>query len=332
MKKLLLVCLASYMFADNFQLIQKEVKKEEPLVLLKKIKEKNGLILTEEEVYVNKMKKELIALSEIYKNNKVVSFVDYVKMNDYFKKLEIDNIFNDKIFKINEKDVSIKELLFNLSLNGSVEDLEYYLKEVGEIPLKAKTDNLIDGEAKFKKLFTFLIRKNITLDKESFLLSLENLLKYNALYDLETYSNFHPLKFSNESFLFFVANENEFNKYYVKSKITNDLYEAMNKNDFVIFEDTMVSKNLYTEVKEYGLRAYKKTSYKVKTPFISYLLKANKKEVEYNKNIADEYFSKYGMSNIEIEDIKEYVRLFLPNGDFYKEMSLTDFEKRFIKR
>lgn len=330
-KNILLLCLISIsLFGNNFKYIEKEPVNN----LLKEIKERNGLILTEEEQFTNKIKDNLINVFKIYKENRIINSLEYKRLENFTNAMNKDNIFEKDIdFKINNKNVSMKEMIYNIVVNLELKDLKFYLEKNGLNYIGLLFNPSSEAKEKFQALLRYVSSKEIPLNKDSDIISFENIVKYDALSIFDAYLRYVKPEISNENFLYFIANETLFKDYSRSDTYIRDvLYKKMNSNEIVSFEDSMISKTPFTEIKRLGLKGYYKKVYTVEVPFISYLLKANKEKVDYNEDIKSEYEKKYAMSNIKIKDEKVFVRLFQNNGVFYRELSWEDFKKRFINR
>lgn len=321
--KYILLFIPFFLFADNFNFIKKEEKKE--FSLLNEIKEKNGLILSKEEIIEKELKLEL---------NKVLTYYEKKRANvkdikEYLETTSISDLFKtDKMFSFNGKEIKLNEIVYHLAIKSENGLFELYLEKEGYKPLNFNFDSMKKELAvkRIKDLYSTVISKGVEIEKGSTLLDLYVLEKYDLLRELLNYSYYKKdFKLTKESFLFFVANEEKFKKEtYLFDLIKEKLYSEIEKNETVEFKEVLIEEKPSKFIKNYNMVGYLKNEVYVSAPFISYLLKAKGKS-KFNINPALALEEAYGMKEFEVLKVDEFIITFT-NGKFYREYDKKGFE------
>lgn len=319
----LILLLPLLLSANNFNYIKKEEEKKS-YTLLNEIKEKNGLILSKEDILENYLREQILSVLSFYKKSKFIQTDDLKKFvnNATFKEL----LKNDKEFIYNNEKVSLNDIAYHVALVSKNGLFEYFLENEGykDIP-KSFSFNSMDEETIKYKLKTLYEKAN-KIEKGSILLNLAILEKYKLLDLLNNYSyKDKDFELSNEDYLYLVANEEKFIKSNIYKLLKEKLYKNIEKNEIVEFSEYFIEDKPSYFIKNYNMYGFNKHEVTIQAPFVTFLLKA-KGKVKYSKDYAKAIEEAYGMKEFEVVKVKDFVITYI-NKKFYKEYDLNSFKK-----
>lgn len=316
---------------------------------LQMIKEQNGIALTEEQIYFNEMKNNLLNTFKLYNEKNILNKknIEYIKTEKKINELKtIENLFSKEITetKFQIKTIKGEFTEYNLGdiiFQASLKNKEYFKKVLDNNLIRLNiNEKLITKD--IHRMFLNYMNKNIdnfTNEKNVFLnleLVINNEVENLAI---ELYRKFD---IDQKNYLYFIINEKE-----LKSKMNiTQVFLFKLKKDIeekrIIEEDyILLNPKELGKIKNYNKPYYSVVKFKIKTSLVSYLLTASnstfffKKQNEFFNNteltqdvIKERFKELYGMNDLNVSNIEELIAIY-GNGTLIKIMDKKAFINKF---
>lgn len=298
--------------------------------ILQLVKEKNGIILTKEEMYFNEMKNSLITTFKYYEKKNLLNKkdIEYIKTEKLINELKnIKELFSKEITERKFQIKTIKGELTEYTLGDIIFQESLKNKEYLEICLN---NNLLRTEINEeyitkenqKMVLNHMAINKINPGKNNAFLNLELVLKN----ELQNYaiSLYKEYDIDQRNYLYFTINQKDIeNINGIKETYINKLKKDIENKREIEEEFVLLNPKEIGKLKEYKKPYYSIVKFKLKTTLVSYLLTASnsnfffKKQndffnnIELTENTIKERFKElYGMNDLKITNIEELIAVY----------------------
>lgn len=316
--------------------------------ILQMVKEKNGIILTKEEMYFNEMKQNLINSFQYYDQNYLLNKkdIEYIKTEKMIKEMKnINELFSKELTERKFQIKTIKGELTEYTLGDIIFQNSLKNKEYLEIALKNKLLRTDINESYITKenqkiVLNYMVLNKIIPGKRNTFLNLELVLK-NELQN-NAISLYQDYEIDQKNYLYFTINQKDImNSNGIKEIFISKLKKDIENKREIEEEYVLLNPKEIGKLKSYHKPYYSIIKFKIKTTLVSYLLTASnstfffKKQNEFFNNveltealIKDRFKELYGMNDLNVYNIEELIAIY-GNGSLIKITNKNEFLKKF---
>lgn len=316
--------------------------------ILQMVKEKNGIILTKEEMYFNEMKQNLINSFQYYDQNYLLNKkdIEYIKTEKMIKEIKnINELFSKELTERKFQIKTIKGELTEYTLGDIIFQNSLKNKEYLEIALKNKLLRTDINESYITKenqkiVLNYMVLNKINPGKRNTFLNLELVLK-NELQN-NAISLYQDYEIDQKNYLYFTINQKDImNSNGIKEIFISKLKKDIENKREIEEEYVLLNPKEIGKLKSYHKPYYSIIKFKIKTTLVSYLLTASnstfffKKQNEFFNNveltealIKDRFKELYGMNDLNVYNIEELIAIYR-NGSLIKITNKNEFLKKF---